>query len=75
MEELCPQCKELGYAVRVEAYRNQHLERCTVHHWLINAEGRGWALDRYVETSEKCNFVCSLPTKEQIEVIRAFRIR
>jgi hypothetical protein len=73
MEELCPQCKELGFVVKVEMYRDQPLERCTVHHWLMNAKARGWELDRYVKASEKYNFECSMPTKDETAVIRASR--
>jgi hypothetical protein len=71
MEEFCPQCRELGFVVRVEKYRDQPLERCTVHYWQMNAEARGWELDDYVKASEKYNFKCSLPTEEQTAVIVA----
>jgi len=73
MEELCPDCKKLKFVVKVEVYRTQPLERCTVHHWLMNAEPRGWELERYVSSSERYNFRCSLPTEEQISEIRASR--
>lgn len=69
MEELCPQCKKLGFAVEVERYRDQPLERCTVHYWLMNARARGWDLDGFVRASEKYNFKCSLPTTGEIAAI------
>jgi len=75
VEELCPRCEELGFAVKVEKYRNRQLERCTVHYWLMNAETRGWELDRYVKASERYNFECSLPTIEQTAVIRSSSTR
>ena len=71
MEEFCPQCAELGFRVKVERYRNQSLERCTVHYWAMNARSRGWELDRYAEASEGFNFVCSLPTEKETALIKA----
>ncbi|MDA4121853.1 MAG: hypothetical protein OK456_01580 [Thaumarchaeota archaeon] len=73
MQELCPECQKLTFEVKVERYRSQVLERCTVHHWLMNARGRGWELDRFVADSERYNFDCSLPTVEQVDVILAIK--
>ncbi len=71
MQELCPECQKLTFEVEVEKYRSHALERCTVHHWLMNARARGWGLDRFVTDSERYNFYCSLPTVEQVAVILA----
>ena len=57
--------------MRVEKYRTQPLEMCTVHHWLINARARGWELERFVQSSQAYNFACSLPDPVGIAVILA----
>jgi hypothetical protein len=65
MDGLCPECQGLEFTVKVESYRKQPLEHCTVHYWLMNAEAKGWELDNYMRTSEEYNFICSLPTEDQ----------
>lgn len=57
--------------MKVEAYRSTPLERCTLHHWLMTARGRGWTLEQYVESSERYNFRCSLPSEGEIGRILA----
>ena len=67
----CPACLKLKIHTLVECYRNTQLDFCTYHYYMMRGrEGGHYSLETYVEASKHHSFKASLPSPDDMKLLR-----
>ena len=67
----CRACLRAKIHTEVEQYRSTPLDYCTYHHYMMRGrEGGLYTLESYAEASRHHSFITSIPSAEEMALLR-----